>query len=76
VARGKWCAKSVWGVVEGSTEVSSPLGDEEALLVADKVGVGILKIEVGRVSVSEGVPKLGVEDFAFFVIPSVHGGRT
>ena len=37
--------------------------------------VGILKIEVGGVTVSEGIMKLAMTSLAIFVIPPTHGAR-
>jgi hypothetical protein len=49
----------------------SPLGDEEALLVAKEAVQGSTKIGIGRVEVSECLLKLVVEGFAFFIVPLV-----
>jgi hypothetical protein len=60
------------GADKGSTQLTSPLGNEEVLLTVEKVTIKSLKMGVGRVSVSEGVLKLIVEEFTFFVVPPVH----
>jgi hypothetical protein len=73
VARKEGAPKVFRGADKGSTQLTSPLGNEEALLMAEKAVVGSLKMGVGRVSVSEGVSKLTVEVFTFVVIPLVHG---
>jgi hypothetical protein len=60
------------GMNKGNTQLTSPLGNEDALLMAEKAVVGSLKKGVGRVSVSEGMSKLIVGDFTFDILPLVH----
>jgi len=56
------------GADEGSRQLTSPLGNEEACMV-----VGSFKMGVGGVNVSEGLSKLTMEAFTFVLIPLVHG---
>jgi hypothetical protein len=76
VAREEGAPEVFRGIDKGSTQLTSPLGNEEVLLMAEKAAIGSLKMGVGRVSVSEGMSKLIVEEFTFIVIPLVHGTRS
>jgi hypothetical protein len=73
VARKEGAPQVFRGLEKGSTQLMSPLENEEVLLLAKKVTVGSLNMGVGRVSVSEGMLRLTVEVFTFVVIPLVHG---
>jgi len=64
------------GANKGRTQLTSPLGNEEALLIAEKVMVGSFKMGVGGMSVGEGVSKRSMEVFTFIVIPLVHRARS
>jgi hypothetical protein len=73
--RGEWQGMKVCqkfrGADKGSTQLMSPLGNEEVFLTTEKAAS--FKMGVGGVSVSEGVLKLTMEVFTFIVIPHVHG---
>jgi hypothetical protein len=60
-------------VDEGSTQLPSPLGDDQILLLEEETTIGSHKIGVGGVIKSEGVPKLVAETLAILIVPSIHG---
>jgi hypothetical protein len=76
VARKESVKKVFRGADKGSTQLMSPLGNEEALRMVEKAVAGSFKMGVGGVSVSECVSKMTMEVFAFIVIPFVHGVGT
>lgn len=69
VAREEGGPQVFRGTDKGSTQLTSPLGNEEVLLMAEKVMVRSLKMGVESVSVSEGMMKLTVEEFTIIVVP-------
>ena len=72
MARKDGVPKAFGGMDEGSMEITSPLWNEEAFLVAKEATVGGFQVGIGGGNMWECMPKLVVQCLVVLIIPLIH----